>query len=82
MCTMLRRVFAGAGVFAVMSAAWAVESVWQGGDGAFSDPLKWSPAAVPGEEDAVRFDAAGAAAVSFTQDATVSNAVVDAAQRR
>jgi hypothetical protein len=80
MCTVLRRVFAGAGVFAVMSAAWAVETVWQGGDGAFSDPSKWSSAAVPGEEDAVRFDVAGAAAVSFTQDATVSNAVVDAAQ--
>ena len=77
---MLRRVFAGAGVCAVMSATWAVESVWQGGDGTFSDPSKWSSAAVPGEEDAVRFDVAGAAAVSFTQDATVSNAVVDAAQ--
>jgi len=63
-----------------MSATWAVESVWQGGDGTFSDPTKWSPAAVPGEEDAVRFDAADAAAVSFTQDATVSNAVVNAAQ--
>ncbi len=52
---------------AVLTAG-AADYTWQGGDGLFSDPAKWSPAGAPADGDRAKFSTAVSGTVTLTGD--------------
>ena len=58
--------------------AWASDYTWGGGDGLFSDALKWSPNGVPSSGDRAKFDSSSDGAVTWT--GSVSNSEMQVVQ--
>lgn len=51
---------------ALVLTAGATDYTWQGGDGAFTNSAKWSPASVPGAGDRAKFSTAADGTVTWT----------------
>jgi len=50
----------------------AADYTWQGGDGLFSDPAKWSPEGVPGAGDRAKFSTAGDGRVLLSESVSIN----------
>ena len=66
-------------VAAMALTAGATDYVWQGGDGSFSDPLKWSSPGVPGQGDRAFFSTpTNNGVVTWTESVTNNEMIVGA----
>jgi autotransporter-associated beta strand protein/T5SS/PEP-CTERM-associated repeat protein len=75
---MKRMIICAVAVLGLALASGATDYIWQGGDGAFSDPAKWSPAGVPGNGDTAKFSSAADGTVTFAAPVNNSSLVASA----